>query len=138
MPRSKAAFDFLMQFWHYQKVERWAARQPILKHIVRPNVSPERNQHIIIPINHVIHGTESVVLPPAVLEELISRASTVVAMNECLCRRAEHCHHYPESIWAAYSSGMPPGRSTPASAARWKQHRQRNMPGLLLGAGLRP
>jgi UDP-glucose 4-epimerase len=98
MGRSKLYFDFIMQIWPLGKLESWAARQPLLRRFIHLDISPERNQHIIIPVNQVIRGTESVVLPPMVVETLIDHASHHVAMNQCLCRRAEHCHSFPREI----------------------------------------
>ena len=46
----------------------------------------------------MISGTESVVLPSAVLEALVARASQHVTPNQCLCRRAEGCHTYPRDL----------------------------------------
>ena len=75
MGRSKRSFDLLMLLWPLGKVQNWAARHPLLGRFVHADVSPDRNRHIIIPVNRVISGTESVVLPPAVLEALVARAS---------------------------------------------------------------
>ena len=96
MGRSKRSFDLLMLLWPLGKVQNWAARHPLLGRFVHADVSPDRNRHIIIPVNRVISGTESVVLPPAVLEALVARASRHVTLNQCLCRRAEGCHTYPQ------------------------------------------
>ena len=65
MGRSKRSFDLLMLLWPLGKVQNWAARHPLLGRFVHVDASPDRNRHIIIPVNRVISGTESVVLPPA-------------------------------------------------------------------------
>ena len=98
MGRSKRSFDLLMLLWPLGKVQNWAARHPLLGRFVHADASPDRNRHIIIPVNRVISGTESVVLPPAVLEALVARASRHVTLNQCLCRRAEGCHTYPRDL----------------------------------------
>ena len=98
MGRSKRSFDLLMRLWPLGKAQNWAARHPLLGRLVHADVSPDRNRHIIIPVNRVISGTESVVLPPAVLEALVARASRHVVLNQCLCRRAEGCHIYPRDL----------------------------------------
>ena len=98
MGRSKRSFDLLMLLWPLGKVQNWAARHPLLGHFIHADVSPDRNRHIIIPVNRVISGTESVVLPPTVLEALVTRASRHVVLNQCLCRRAESCHTYPRDL----------------------------------------
>ena len=49
-------------------------------------------------VAQLVSGTESVVLPPDVLEALVTRASRHVTLNQCLCRRAEHCHTYSREI----------------------------------------
>jgi ferredoxin len=96
--RSKRSFDFLMMLWPLGKVQSWAAQQPVLGRFIHADVSPDHNRHIIIPVNRVVSGTESVVLPPDVLEALVARASRHVVLNQCLCRRAEHCHTYSRDI----------------------------------------
>jgi UDP-glucose 4-epimerase len=98
MGRSKRSFDLLLLLWPLGKVQSWAARHPLLGRFVHVDVSPDRNRHIIIPVNRVISGTESVMLPPAVLEALVARASRHVTLNQCLCRRAEGCHTYPRDL----------------------------------------
>jgi ferredoxin len=98
MGRSKRSFDLLMLLWPLGKVQNWAARHPLLGHFFHADVSPDRNRHIIIPVIRVVSGTESVVLPPAVLEALVARASRHVTLNQCLCRRAEGCHTYPRDL----------------------------------------
>ena len=98
MGRSKRSFDLLMLLWPLGKVQNWAARHPLLGRFIHADASPDRNRHIIIPVNRVISGTESVVLPPTVLEALVARASRHVTLNQCLCRRAEGCHTYPRDL----------------------------------------
>ena len=66
MGRSKRSFDLLMLLWPLGKVLSWAARRPLLRRFIHADVSPDRNRHIIIPVNRVISGTERVVLPPTV------------------------------------------------------------------------
>ena len=98
MGRSKRSFDLRMMLWPLGKVQSWAAQQPVLGRFVHADVSPDHNRHIIIPVNRVVRGTENVVLPPVVLEALVARASRHVTLDQCLCRRAEHCHTYPRDI----------------------------------------
>jgi ferredoxin len=98
MGRSKLSFDLLMKLWPLGKLQSWAAQQPLLRNFIHADVSTERNFHIIIPVDEVIDGKESVVLPSMVLEELIARASYHVVLNQCPCRRAEHCRIYPCEI----------------------------------------
>lgn len=98
MSRSKRSFDLLMRLWPLGKVQSWAAQQPVLKHFVHADVSPARNCHIILPVNRVVRGTESVALPYGLLETLVARASHQVVLNQCLCRRAEGCRTYPRDL----------------------------------------
>ena len=98
MGRSKWSFDLLMLLWPLGKVQSWAARQPSSAASSTLTSDPDRNRHIILPVNRVVSGTESVVLPPIRLETLVARASRAVALNQCLCRRAEHCRTYPREI----------------------------------------
>lgn len=98
MGRSKRSFDLLMLLWPLGKIQSWAAQQPVLKHFVHADVSPDRNRHIILPVNQVVSGTESVALPYSLLEALVARASHLVVLNQCLCRRAEGCRTYPRDL----------------------------------------
>ena len=98
MGRSKRSFDLLMLLWPLGKVQNWTARHPLLGRLVHADVSPDRNRHIIIPVNRVVSGTESVVLPPAVIDALVARASRHATLNRCLCRRAEGCHTYSRDL----------------------------------------
>lgn len=98
MGRSKRSFDLLMKLWPLGKVQNWAAQQPVLGRFIHADVSPAHNRHIIIPVNRVVSGTESVVLPPGVLEALMARACRHVILNQCLCRRAEGCRTYPRDL----------------------------------------
>ena len=82
MGRSKRSFDLLMRLWPLGKAQNWAARHPLLGRFVHVDASPDRNRHIIIPVHRVISGTESVILPPAVLEALVARASLHVVLNQ--------------------------------------------------------
>jgi hypothetical protein len=117
MGRSKRSFDLLMLLWPLGKVQSWAAPQPLLGRFIHADASPDRNRHIIIPVNRAIGGAENVVLPPIVLEALVARASRHVVLNQCLCRRAEHRHAYPREIGclflgdAAGQISPEPGRS---------------------------
>ena len=102
-----------MQLWPLGKVESWASKQPVLGKVIHGDFGTERNRHIIIPVNEVITGSQSVVLPSVVLEELIGRASHHVVLNECLCRRAEHCQTYPTGIGCLFL-GEAVGQINPA------------------------
>jgi UDP-glucose 4-epimerase len=87
-----------MMLWPFGKVQNWAAQQPVLGRFIHVDVSPDHNRHIIIPINRVIDGAESVALPSDLLAALVARASRHVVLNQCLCRRGEHCHAYPRDL----------------------------------------
>ena len=123
MGRSKRSFDLLMRLWPLGKAQNWAARHPLLGRFVHVDASPDRNRHIIIPVHRVISGTENVVLPPAVLEALVARASLHVVLNQCLCRRAESCHTYPRDLGCLFL-GDAADRSTPNWAAAWPRRRR--------------
>jgi ferredoxin len=87
-----------MRLWPLGRVVNWAARQPGLRRVVHNEVKPEESRHIIIPVNRVVSGTQSAVLPYTLLDDLIARSSQRVALNWCLCRRADHCRDYPREL----------------------------------------
>lgn len=52
----------------------------------------------MIPVNEVIRGGKSVILPMEILGPIIERADCIYIMTECLCRRGEGCRSYPVDI----------------------------------------
>jgi hypothetical protein len=53
----------------------------VVGRFIHADVSPDHNRHVIIPVNRVVSGAESVVLPPDVLAALVARASRHVTLN---------------------------------------------------------
>jgi ferredoxin len=98
MGRSKFVFDLLMKTWPLGKVVTWLGSRPLLEPLLRSQFSADENEAVIIPVEEVVRGTESVVLPYPLLDPLVEQASARFVMNECLCRRGENCQVYPHDI----------------------------------------
>ena len=93
-------YRYLLELWKLAKVERWAAQHPFFGRWVKLDldVPPEDNDAIIIPVQEVIHGTESVVLPYQILQPIIEKAGGHFALNRCPCRNREGCSSYPRDF----------------------------------------
>jgi ferredoxin len=98
MSRSKITYNLLMKVWPWGKAVNWLGDKPLVGTLVRPCFGSEENEAIIIPVDEMVGGTESVVLPFSLLTPLIEGASARVVLNECLCRRGENCQVYPHEL----------------------------------------
>ncbi len=98
MGNSKHTLSFLLKFWPIGRLLNWIGRQPPFHWIFRSFFDKKNNHAIIIPINQVVRGTESVVLPSILLEPLVEMASDRYILEECVCRKAEGCKTYPHEI----------------------------------------
>lgn len=87
-----------MRLWPLGKAVNWLGNRPLLGSILKPFFSPKDNQALIIPVQEAVQAERSVVLPYALLEPLTVRSSQRFIMDQCLCRRAEHCSTYPQEI----------------------------------------
>lgn len=66
--------------------------------LIRHNESEEDTSAHMIPVNEVVRGGESVLLPMEILTPIIERAEPIFIMTECLCRRGEGCKTYPAEL----------------------------------------
>jgi ferredoxin len=96
--RSKIAYTLLMKLWPLGKVLYWLSNRPVIGSLLQPCISVAGDEAIIIPVQEVVWGTESVVLPYPLLAPLVERASPRFLLNECMCRRGEHCQVYPRDL----------------------------------------
>ena len=96
--RSKIAYTLLMKLWPLGKVLYWLSNRPVVGPLVQPYISAPGDEAIIIPVQEVVRGTESVVLPYSLLIPLVEQASTRFLLNECMCRRGENCRDYPHDL----------------------------------------
>jgi ferredoxin len=96
--RSRLAYNVLMKLWPLGKVLYWLGNRPIVGPLLQPCINSANDEAIIIPVQEVVHGTESVVLPSPLLTPLVERASARFIMNECMCRRGENCQVYPHDL----------------------------------------
>lgn len=91
MGRSKFTYDLMMKFYKlFQRLDDLG----FIKH----NESEVDTSAHMIPVNEVIRGGKSVLLPMEILKPIIERADCIYIMTECLCRRGEGCKSYPIDI----------------------------------------
>ena len=98
MGRSKIAYTLLIKLWPLGKALYWLSNRPVIGPLLQRYISAPGDEAIIIPVQEVVRGTESVVLPYPLLAPLVERASTRCLLNECMCRRGEHCQAYPQDL----------------------------------------
>jgi Pyruvate/2-oxoacid:ferredoxin oxidoreductase delta subunit len=93
--RSKRTYDLLLDLWPVYKLGMWMGRQPGLGSLLSPAFSPKIHQVTMLPVNEPIAQGKQTVLPYALLDQLVERASARFIMNECVCRSQEHCQAHP-------------------------------------------
>ncbi|MBN1438679.1 MAG: 4Fe-4S binding protein [Anaerolineales bacterium] len=98
MGRPKIVFDLLMKFWPLSKLANRIGNQPVIGYLVRPLFSSNENESIILPVHQVVRSEESLVVPWMILEPLITKADARVILHRCICRHAEKCTAFPETI----------------------------------------
>ena len=93
-------YRYILQMWKLSKLQRWAARNPILGRWVKLelDVAPEDNDAIIIPVQETIRGTDSIVLPYQILQPIVEKAGGHFILNRCPCRNGEGCNTYPHDF----------------------------------------
>jgi hypothetical protein len=96
--RSKIAYTLLMKLWPLGKALYWLSNRPVIGSLLQPYTGAAGDEAVIIPVQEVVRGTESVVLPYPLLAPLVERASTRCLLNECMCRRGENCRIYPRDL----------------------------------------
>jgi len=96
--RAVLRYRTILELWKYAKVERWAAKSFLFRSWVKLDVPPEENDAIIIPVQEVIRGKESTVLPYQILQPIIEKASGYFIFNRCPCRNGENCKNYPHDF----------------------------------------
>ncbi len=89
--RSRFIYDLMMRFFKPSRL--WERISPFRKHDSERTTSAH-----IIPVGRVLAGGESMVLPLAIIEQLINAAGTVGIMAECLCRRGNDCESHPAEL----------------------------------------
>jgi UDP-glucose 4-epimerase len=91
MGRSKFVYDQMMKFYKvFQRFDDLGC--------IRHDESEKDTSAHMIPVNEVIRGGDSVLLPMEILRPIIERADCIFIMTECLCRRGEGCESYPAEI----------------------------------------
>jgi ferredoxin len=131
MSRSRHIVNLVMALWPWGKALNRAGNWPVVGSLLRPCFGAEGNEAIIIPVQETVHGTESVVLPFALLAPLVERASARFILGECLCRRGENCQTYPHDIGCLFlgdgAAQIAPALGREASAGDAMAHVQAAM-----------
>jgi len=73
-------------------------RIPIFRPIMERTVDPENSNDVRIPVNESLGTYENQLIPLAVLEYFINKASYVYIFNMCPCRTLANCKKYDPSI----------------------------------------
>jgi ferredoxin len=115
MGNNRTTLHLLLHFWPVGRFFNWIGRRPPFSLLFHDLFSHKNNHAIIIPINQVIQGTESIELPEKILRPLVHMASDRYVMNECLCRRAENCQNFPQEVGCLFL-GQGAGKIHPSLA----------------------
>ncbi|NLE43342.1 MAG: 4Fe-4S binding protein [Chloroflexi bacterium] len=98
MGHSKYVVDAFTRLWPLGKMFYRLGNKPILGRLVKPLFNALDSAAIIIPVHETVQGTESIELPYPVLKPLVEQASVRFILNQCVCRRGENCHSYPQDF----------------------------------------
>ena len=93
-------YRYILEMWKLAKVQRWAARHPLLGRWVKLELdeTPENNEAVILPVQEVIRGGENTVLPYQLLEPIVQQAAGHFLLGRCPCRNGEGCATYPHDF----------------------------------------
>jgi len=93
-------YRFILKMWKLAKLQRWAFRHPILSRWTKLelDIAPEDNEAIIIPVQEVIKGGESTILPYQILTSIVGKADGHMLLGRCPCRNAENCAAHPHDF----------------------------------------
>lgn len=90
---------FLTAVWPLTRISAQATGWPVIGKLLTPLVIPifsGKNFNIsYLPVNAVIPGAQSMILPTRLMEEIIRRSAHRVILKRCTCRDSEHCQTYP-------------------------------------------
>ncbi|HSW36675.1 MAG TPA: 4Fe-4S binding protein [Candidatus Limnocylindrales bacterium] len=77
--------------------KKWSAL-PILRWIINPFFAYPYNEVTSIPINVKVPVPESRSIPQQVVQRILTMASEIFILDECICRGRLKCDHYPRNI----------------------------------------
>ncbi len=131
MGRSKRTVDLLLRLWPLYKLGLWLGRQPALGTVLKPAFSSKIHQVTMLPVNEPIPQGEQTVLPYALLEGLVERASGRFIMDECVCRKQEGSRAHPIDLGCLFlgegASRIHPSLGHQATVDEARQHLQRGL-----------
>lgn len=77
--------------------KKWS-NLPVLKWIINPFFAYPHNEVTYVPIQVEVDPPESVSIPHRLARRVLSLASDIFILDECLCRGQTKCVHYPRDI----------------------------------------
>ena len=91
--------NFLKTVWPLTRISAQATKWPVIGKLFTPFVIPifsGKNFNVsYLPVNAVVPGAQSMVLPARLIEEIINRSAHRAILKRCTCRDSEHCQTYP-------------------------------------------
>ena len=86
------------RFFRFAKFGMRVSKVPLLGRIVKKIIDPEHSHGSEIPINKSLELPDNVILPFAVTEHFVAKASYIFKMNYCGCRKIGKCEDHDVSI----------------------------------------
>jgi len=77
------------------------SKLPMFRGIVKLLLG-EDDYGVFLPINQSLGKYESQVIPVKVFKHFIDKASNIVMLNDCGCRRSKDCHDFDKSLGCMY------------------------------------
>jgi UDP-glucose 4-epimerase len=114
-------------FWPLGDLWKKVARLPLIDRIIGPILWNERNvDATYIPVGEAVEVGEGCVLPYQLIEDLLGRASTLVALEACVCRTGHGCENYPRDVGCLFlgdaSADIDPSLARPISVEEARSH----------------
>lgn len=98
MAQSELLYKALMKLWPLSRFFYCLSNSFFLRPLGGLFFKALNSEAVIVPVHETISEPENAVLPYPLLQPLIEGVDTRFLMNECMCRRGEHCQSFPESM----------------------------------------
>jgi UDP-glucose 4-epimerase len=97
-------YKLILEFWKLDKYQRALHRFSFTRRLLKDSLdeTTENNEAFIIPVEAVISGGESVILPYQYLFPLVEKANGYFILGRCPCRNAEGCNAAPHDFGCLY------------------------------------
>ena len=97
-PPKKVVDVMVILSWPVMTAAKKWSSLPVLKWIINPFFKAPYNELTSIPVNARITPSESNPVPRKVLERLVSQIEDIFILDDCFCRRLQHCRSHPADI----------------------------------------